>query len=208
MLDPATGALLGKAYDVADKVGLLKQLWTKLFGDKNAAAQQLAVALIEVRRTLNSLRDTLLEISYLGMPGQEPVDVQRALDRFRSGKLFENVIRGRGSCEKITHIYDQHLAAWFHDLLDPTEQDQLRELFNNLRSSDGWAVGAMERLLEDAKPMVDNISALLKDGKESEAQGAVKAFMQDYQPTIDKLSETMSFMLDQEVKFIRQGRLT
>lgn len=91
MLDPLTQAALGKAFDAADKVGLLKKLWAKLAGDPNTAAQHLGVALVEVRRTLGALRDTLLEISYLGVEGQDPVDVRRALDRLESGELYEEV---------------------------------------------------------------------------------------------------------------------
>lgn len=208
MSEPITAAAFGKAYEVADKMGLLKKLWTRLLGDSNAAAQQLSVALIEVRRTFDSLRDTLLEISYLGVPGQNLVDVRRAMDRLESGKLFEEVIRAKGSCGKIGNIYDQHLKAWFKDILSPTEQVQLQELFNNLRDSDGWAIGAMEHLIQNAKPVVQEIRGLFENGKESEAHGKVQAFLQEFRPTIDKLSETVSFMLQQEVQFIRQGCLT
>jgi hypothetical protein len=189
-------------------VGLLKKVWAKLFGDPNTAAQQPAIALVEVRRTLGSLRETVLEISYLGVPGQDLADVRKALDRLESGQLFEEVIRAKGSCHKIGHIYDRHLQAWFKSLLDRGTQDQLQTLFNELRNSDGWAVDAMERVVNDAKPVAQKIRVLFDEKKEAEAHATVRAFSQGFRPQLEKLSEAMSFMLSLEAEFIRKGRLT
>jgi hypothetical protein len=208
MYELTTNAAFGKAYEMAKEMGLLKKLWAKLLGDPNAAAQQLAIALFEVRRTFDSLRNALLEISHLGVPGQNLVDIRRALDRIESGQLFEEVIRAKGSCGKIGNIYDQHLQAWFKEILVPTDQDRLREDFNTLRDSDRWAIDAMEHLIEDAKPLAREIRVLFDNGKEAEAHRAVKAFLQEFLPIRDKLSATISHMLALEAKFIQERRLT
>jgi hypothetical protein len=211
MPEPATATLaaFGKALDVAEKLGLFQKLWATLLGDPSTAARQLEVALVEVRRTFGSLRDTLLEISYLGVPGQEIIDVRRALDRLKSGELYQDVIRAKGSCHKIGNIYDNHLVALFRDhVIDPVEQAKLHGLFEDLRDSDGWAVDAMECLLVDANPMVPIISKLVESGEGLEAQEEVERFLQAFQPTLDKLSETMTIMLSLETEFIRRKRLT
>jgi hypothetical protein len=209
MLDPVTQAALGTAFDAADKVGLLRKLWAKLVGDPNTAAQHLGVALFEVRRTLGALRDTLFEISYLGVEGQDPVDVRRALDRIEAGELYEEVIRAKGSCHKIGNIYDQHLATWFGSLgLETATQDQLRLLFNDLRDSDGWAVDAMERFLNAIKPIAPGIRRLLETHQTAAARKEIEAAVGTFRPRLEALSETMAFMIGLEGEFMRRGRLT
>jgi hypothetical protein len=210
MPEPATGttAALGKALDVAKELGLLQRLKAKLIGDPNAAAQHLTMALTEVRRTLSALRDTLLEVSYLGVPGQDLVDVRRALDRIESGRLYEEVIHAKGRCSMIANIYDRHLQAWFKTLLDPQEQQQVHTLFNDLRDSDGWAIAAMEGVLNDAKPLSKRIRVLFEEKKKTEAHQLARDLVTKFRPTIDKLSETIAFMLNLEAEFIQRRGLT
>lgn len=175
-MDPVLSAALGKASDVADSLGLWQKLLAKLLGDPNTAAVQLAVALREVRMTLSSLREAILEVSYLGVAGQDPVDVRRALDRIETGTLYEEVIRAKGSCGKIGNIYDRHLKAWFKRLLKPKENAALEKLFDDLRDSDGWAVDALERLVIDAKPVAGEIRGLLESGDKVGARKRVVTF--------------------------------
>ena len=206
-IDPLTTAALGKVVDVADKVGLLQKLFAKVIGNPDLAVQQLAVVVGEVRRTLGSLRDTILEIGYLGVPGQESIDVQRALNRIESDELLLDVIRSKGSCMKIGHIYDNHLNAWFPSFLGNDEQKKLEELFKDLSDSDGWANEAAEKLLLDAKPFATEVRQLLDKGDEAGARKRVGEFMTALRPTLEKLSMPIAAMLDLERQFIEKQRL-
>ena len=208
MPDPLLSSALGKAAAAAEKLGLFQKLLSKLLGDPSLAAQQLGVALTEVRRTLGSLRETMLEIRNLGVRGQDPDDVRRALRRIESGELYEEVIRAKGSCHKIGNIYDRYLDAWFTKVLKPDEASELRVLFTALRNSDGWAVDAQERLLREAKPLVTEISALLNAGGEDAAIRRVKAFSASFAPTLERLSATMAVMLELEANFILLEHIT
>lgn len=206
-LDPASAAAIKSAMDVSAELGLWKKLWKSLLGDPDAAAKQLAVALWEVRKTLSSLRDTILEVSYLGVEGQAEVDIRRALDRIESGALFEEVIRGKGSCTKIGHIYDKHLKAWFRRELKPEQDKRLKVLFSDLRNSDGWAVGALENILRDAKPVAKEVRELLDARKMAQARKKANKFVDDYRPVLEKISKVVVFMLDLEVTFIEKQRV-
>jgi hypothetical protein len=212
MIDPVVGKALGTVTDVADKLGAFRWLFAKLIGDPDLAAQHLGMALSEVRRTLNTLQETILEISYLSVRGQDSVDVRRALDRIELGELDQEVSRGMGSCRKIGNIYDRYLNAWLDNLdkalLGVDEKKELRLLFKELRDSDGWAVNAAEKLLENAKPLARDIRELLEKGDEAAAQQRVAVFTTDLRPTLEKLSTTMVMMLDLESQFIHKQRLT
>jgi hypothetical protein len=204
----APEAALGKAMEVVGELGLWQKVLAKLIGEPDQAAQHLAVALAEVRKTLGSLRETIMEISYLGVPGQDPVDVRRALDRIELGQLYEEVIRAKGSCRKIGNIYDRHLKAWFPRLLKPHEADGIARLFNDLRNSDGWAIDALERILQEAKPLATEIRTLLASGDQPMARKRITAFTHEMRPAIEKLSAVIAFMLQVEAEFVRQQRLT
>jgi hypothetical protein len=208
MLDPLSAAAIKSALDVSGKLGLWGKLLQKLLGDPNKAAQQLAVALWEVRKTLSSLRDTILEVSYLEVEGQEEVDVRRALDHIESGALFEEIIKGKGSCTKIGNIYDNHLKAWFKKVLKPEEDEQLRFLFNDLRDSDGWAVDALERILSDAQPLAKEVRQLMEARKMAQARQKVTEFVDEYRPVLSKVSEIVVFMLDLEVTFLKTQKVS
>jgi hypothetical protein len=201
-------AALGKAEAIADRIGLWQKLLDKLVGNTELAATHLGGALGEVRKTFGSLRDTILEVSYLGVSGQDPVDVRRALDRIETGQLHEQVISAKGSCHKIGNIYDRHLKAWFKKVVKPDEDVELRKLFDELRNSDGWAVDACERLLLDAKPLAREIRQLLDAGNEDQARQRVLEFTATCRHTLDKLSATMVSMLELEATFLRTHRVT
>ncbi len=208
MIDPGLGTALGKASAVAEKLGLWQKLLAKLIGDPDLAATHLAVSLTEVRKTLGMLRDTILEISYLGVPGQDTVDVRRALDRIESGQLYEEVIRAKGRCHKIGNIYDRHLKAWLKRILKPDEAKEVEVLFTALRDSDGWAVDALEHLLQKAKPLAVEIRKLLDNHQDAEAQRCAIAFADDLRESLQTLSATLAVMNELEAKFILQHRLT
>jgi chemotaxis protein histidine kinase CheA len=208
MIDPGLSAAVGKAADVADKLGIFQKLFAKLIGDPNTAARQLNLALFEIRKTMGSLRDTILEITYLGVPDQDVDDVRRALDRIQGGELFADVIRAKGSCHKICNIYHRHLKAWFKDVVFPDEAESLRLLFEELCDSDGWAVQAAEVVLQQAKPLVEKIRGLLQKGKLGDAQKTVAEFEEDLRPQLKKIQAAIEEMFKLENQFIEQKRLT
>lgn len=204
----ATFGVLDKALDVAGKLDLWHKVQAKLLGDPGLAAKNLAFAIREVRKTFTSLRDTILEITYLGVPGQEDVDVRRSIDRIELGQLGEGIVGAKGDCGRIKNIYDNHLDAWFNRLLNRDEAAELKELFDDLSNSDGWVIRALEELVYNAKPLVREIRGLLDAGKKAEAQQRAEAFGASLRPRLESLSRTVQSMLELEVKLIQGQRLT
>jgi hypothetical protein len=99
MIDPgglSAAAAVNKAVEVANKLGIFEKLFAKLIGDPDTAARQLNLALFEIRKTMGSLRDTILEITYLGVSDQDVDDVRRALDRVEGGNFSATSFAPRG----------------------------------------------------------------------------------------------------------------
>jgi hypothetical protein len=92
--------------------------------------------------------------------------------------------------------------------LNPSEAEGLRLLFEELRDSDGWAVGAAEVVLQQAKPLVEKIRSLLKNGKPEDAQKTVAEFEEALRPQLKRIQAAIEEMLKLENQFIEQKRLT
>jgi hypothetical protein len=176
-----------------------------LWGNKAAGAKHLRRALTEVRKTFDALRNAILEIRDLTPEDDtDLVELRRALTRVESGALYDDVIRAKGHCHEIGEIYDAHLSGWFSGVLDPGEADGMRVLFNTLRDSDGWAIDGMENLLFEAKPLTADIRKALDEGDRAAARKRAQEFNRTLEPALQKLSETVTYMLKLEMKFITE----
>jgi hypothetical protein len=140
--------MFDKIVEMADKLGVIQSVRQKLLTQPDPAASHLVVALDEVYKIYIALEGELVAYLSLWIDAENP-ELRRdriALMHLEGGEIAARVARARGSCTKITNIYDRYLTGWFKRVLSPTEAAELAVVFRDMHQFDSQMVNAIEEM--------------------------------------------------------------
>jgi hypothetical protein len=135
--------------DLADKLGFLQAFRGKLTRQPHRAAQELGAVLDEIAKVYEAILSELSKYLSITFYQEQPSDQRerqlQALRELETSALIEiRIGDARGSCEKITNIYNTFLSPWFSKELSPVETDMLSSLFRDLDEFDGIMIDTIK----------------------------------------------------------------
>ncbi len=192
--------------DLADKLGLIQTVKTKLLRQPDAAADSLVVVLGELSKVYGACDAELLRYLSLAFdPAGKNTDERAVLLTLESGQLWARTSEARGHCHKIWNIYKRDLQRWFSRVLAPDEASKMEELFSRLSYADSQmeaAIGELTRWLTDrAQETLDLVDA----GKLDEANQRIKVARKEVLPARHAINKAMNGMLQLQAEFIEMS---
>ena len=135
------------AVDTLGRLDVLKAVKSKLVNNPDRAAAHLVEVLDIIDAVYQEMRKQILDFSTLDFSSDtETGKSRRHLRNLKTDGLATQISDADAACNKIKNIYKTHLDAWFQRVLNETEQDQLRNLFDEMSIMDFSLVGAMHGL--------------------------------------------------------------
>jgi hypothetical protein len=192
--------------DLADKLGLIQTVKTKLLRQPDAAADSLVVVLGELSKVYGACDAELLRYLSLSFhPAGRNAEERAVLLTLESGQLLTRAAEARGHCHKIWNIYRRDLQRWFSSVLAPDEAKRMEELFQRLGYADSqmeMAIGQLTHWLTDEAQKTLN---LVDAGDQDEANQRIKAARKEVLPVRQAISRAMNGMLQLQAEFIQMS---
>jgi hypothetical protein len=192
--------------DLADKLGLIQTVKTKLLRQPDAAADSLVVVLGELSKVYGACDAELLRYLSLSFdPAEKNAEERAVLLTLESGQLLTRTAEARGHCHKIWNIYRRDLQRWFSSVLTPDEAKKMEELFQRLGYADSqmeMAIGKLTHWLTDEAQKTLN---LVDAGNQDEANQRIKAARKEVLPVRQAISRAMNGMLQLQAEFIQMS---
>lgn len=189
--------------DIADKLGLIDSVKSKLFRNPDAAADKLATVLDELSKIYSALESEL--VRYLSLhfdPTGDLADERQVLLTLESGQLQLRMSEARGHCHKIHNIYQNHLDRWFHRVLSTGEAADMGALFNRLSYGDAQMDLAIHQLASWLSAVSSQTLDLVDDGKLVEAQQCIRSARREALPARQAITRTLAQLVQLQGDFI------
>jgi hypothetical protein len=161
--------------DIANELGIIQAIKSKLVKQPDPAADKLAAALGEIRKIYICFDDVITDYLALTM---DPTLDEKEWNRERNilislegGRIKARMSEARGHCGKITNIYLRYLSPWFTRVLKENETDQLKAIFRELEDIDSAMILAIDSL---STWLGDEASVTLKLTDNGEFEAAQK----------------------------------
>jgi hypothetical protein len=103
------------------------------------------------------------------------VECRGVLLAMEGGQLMVKGEEARGHCHKIENIYKKHLKRWFHEVLDPNEEYQVRILFDNLSNMDDIMVQGLKSLCGWLQNEANETLNLIENERFDDANARIKS---------------------------------
>jgi hypothetical protein len=189
--------------DIADRLGVIEALKTKLLRQPDPAADGLVAVLGELSKIYLACDAELLRYLSLSLdPAGDMAQERATLLSLESGQLLLRTSEARGHCHKIWNIYQRYLQRWFHDVLAPNEALAMKELFERLSYADsqmGFAIYELSNWLTgEAQKSLDLVDA----GKFEEANRRIKLARKEVQGARGAIHKAMNQLLQLQGEFI------
>jgi hypothetical protein len=189
--------------DLADKLGVIETLKTKLLRQPDPAADKLVAVLGELSKIYLACDAELLRYLSLSFDPQGDMAEERGtLMSLEGGQLLLRTSEARGHCHKISNIYQRYLQRWFHDVLAPAEAATMKELFERLSYGDSQMELAIHELSDWLTREAQTTLDLVDAGKLDEANHRIKAARKAVQGTREAIRKAMSQLLELQADFI------
>jgi hypothetical protein len=189
--------------DLADKLGVIETLKTKLLRQPDPAADKLVAVLGELSKIYLACDAELLRYLSLSFdPQDDMAEERRTLLTLEGGQLLLRTSEARGHCHKISNIYQRYLQRWFHDVLAPAEAATMKELFERLSYGDSQMELAIHELSDWLTREAQTTLDLVDAGKLDEANHRIKAARKAVQGTREAIRKAMSQLLELQADFI------
>ncbi|MEA2884728.1 MAG: hypothetical protein QOH32_3984 [Bradyrhizobium sp.] len=189
--------------DIADRLGIIQALKTKLLRQPDPAADKLVAVLGELSKIYLACDAELLRYLSLSFdPAGDIAEERTTLLTLEGGQLLLRTSEARGHCHKIRNIYQRYLQRWFHDVLAPDEAATMKELFERLSYGDSQMELAIHELSNWLTREAQNTLDLVDAGKFDEANQHIKAARKEVQATREGIRKAMSELVQLQGDFI------
>lgn len=189
--------------DLAEKLGVIQVVKSKLLRQPDPAADKLIAVLGELSKIYGSCEAELLRYLSLSFdPTGDVVNERTVLLTLEGRQLLSRTNEARGHCHKIWNIYQRYLHRWFHDVLAPDEAAMMEELFKRLSYADSQMESAIRELTTWLTNEAEKTLNLVDAGKHAEANQRIKAARKEVLPTRQALSKAMNSLLQLQGEFI------
>lgn len=130
-----------KLVGIADRLGIIESVKTKLVSQPDKAATKLAVVLEELLKIYLSFESEVVSYLSTSVSSEDEVKAAKsALFALEAGALRARMSIARGRCSKITNIYENNLNPWFQRALGKGENEEVRRLFRELSDIDSFMI--------------------------------------------------------------------
>jgi hypothetical protein len=189
--------------DLADKLGVIQAIKSKLLRQPDPAADKLVIVLAELSKVYGVIEAELVRYLSLYFDAQQGFDEERTvLLSFEGGQLRMRVGEARGHCHKIWNIYQKYLERWFHDSLSPSEASTMKHLFESLTYADSQMLYALNELTNWLSEESSQTLNLIDAGNLDEANARVKGARKEILPARQAISKAMSDLMQLQADFI------
>lgn len=189
--------------DIADRLGIIQALKTKLLRQPDPAADKLVAVLGELSKIYLACDAELLRYLSLSFDPAGDIAAERTtLLTLEGGQLLLRTSEARGHCHKIWNIYQRYLQRWFHDVLAPDEASTMKKLFERLSYGDSQMELAIQELTNWLTREAQNTLDLVDAGKLDEANQHIKAARKEVQATREAIRKAMSELVQLQGDFI------
>lgn len=168
--------VIGELVTVADKMGAFDAVKGKLVRQPDPALEKLVIAIQEIYKIYLALEEELTAYLSLWLDEANP-ELSKArgvLVRMEGGQVQARMELSRGSCTKITNIYERYLRTWFDSTLTHKEAESLRGLFREMAEFDSYMVDAIHAVAEWLTEHAAMTLELVDAGDLAAAQAQVK----------------------------------
>lgn len=189
---------------IADKLGILRAVKSKLLAQPDPAAERLVVVLDEIYKIYAALEAELVAYLSLWVEEDNPElkRERRALLRLDGEEITARMAPARGSCTKITNIYEKYLTAWFTRVLNKDEAKQIAGLFREMNTFDSEMVDAIEELAVWLTNEAGTTLDLFDSGQLSAAQHRVTTARNVVKEDRQAIASAMRDLVDLQSEFI------
>lgn len=167
-------SLLGIANEANN---LFQSVKGKLLCQSDEAAAKLASVFDELTKILQFIETET--VSYLSIQlladGSNIVECRKTLLAMEGGQLMVKGDEARGHCHKIGNIYKKYLKRWFHELLEQSEEVQLRQLFDQLSNADDNMIRYLKSVCDWLQSEAHEILNQIEDGQFQSANAQITA---------------------------------
>lgn len=189
--------------DLAEKLGLVQALKTKLLRQPDLAADQLVTVLGELSKIYGTCDAELLRYLSLSFdPAGAVTQERQVLLSLEGGQIRTRTGEARGHCHKIWNIYSRHLERWFHDVLNPDEARKMKELFEGLSYADSQMGMAIDQLVSWLTQQAEDTLDLVDEQKWDEANQLIKLARKQILPARKAIAKAQADLLNLQAEFI------
>ena len=189
---PSFSNILSIAKDIENVSGILRE---KLLNNPTEASAKLADVLGELSLILEFIeKETVryLEIIFL-QDKSNLIQCRSALLSLESGYTTIKGFEARGHCHKINNIYEKYLDRWFSKVLDPTENQKLKSLFDRFTNSDSDLIEGINEittwLKEESEAILQMVDADQLDSANQRIKNARLAIQQTRRDIVQGLAQ-------------------
>lgn len=197
-----------KIFELADKVGAIDALKTRLLSQPDKAAEKLAESLDELYKMFQALDDEIVSYLSLSFEPEDTANKARAvLLGMEVGQSRIRMHEARGHCSKIKNIYAKHLSGWFDRVFGtPSERDDVQRLFERMGTVDDATVAAVDVVTAWLTQEAEKTLNLLDSDNRPFASQSVRQARLDVKPARVRLTEAMSQLRALQADFIAASK--
>jgi hypothetical protein len=188
---------------LADKLGALQAVKTRLLQHPDEAADKLVLVLDELSKIFTVIEMELA--SYLSLyfePGEDVRDERAMLLNLEAGAVEMRVEEARGHCHKIENVYWKYLHRWFERALRPAEAHMLQDIFSELTVADEGMLVALGELVRWLGPKATETLDLVDAGESDRANQLIREARKEILPARQALVRALSSLRGMQAEFI------
>lgn len=189
--------------DLAGKLGIIRAVKDKLINNPDPAAEKFIIALEEISKLYSATESEIarylsVNISSNGINQED----RQLLNSLEVGPLSLRWSEARGHCHKLLNIHDKYLNKWFSKVLEPAENDQMKDLFNTFAMVEGGFLDNLDMVTKWLSKQAEDSLNFVDDKKYIDANKMLRAARKEILPFRKIMNEAMKQMLDLQTEFI------
>jgi hypothetical protein len=207
--DPFTAIAAVKSADEA--LGVIGKLAAKLRAQPDVAAVKLSAALDEIVKTYRVVDQALTAYASLAIDENALTARSQELLSIAGGSLGVQVEEGRGSCSKISNIYQVHLKRWFERVFNQEEQSAIERAFiwpGGLGDADDTLFLELSKLVEQLENDAKDVLALIMGKSHDQARQRIWQAYITLLPVQQAIAQAMQQMYKLKNEFIEIAKNT
>lgn len=187
---------------------LFARVKDKLLNNPSEASGKLAEVLEELSKILDFIeKETVRYLEIVFLPDKSNfISCRSALLSLESGYVTIKGYEARGHCHKILNIYEKYLSRWFSKVLDPSEADEFKDIFERMNTADVDMVSSIRSVTDILKQESEEILDLIDDNKLEDANVRIKAARKDLQQTRRDIVDALTKLKLLQASFIASSQ--
>ena len=194
------------AVDIADKLGILEAIKTRLIQRPDAAAVKLAAILQELAHVFELCDKEVSRFLSLSFEEATAMDeTKRILIEFEVAALSARMHSVRAAVSRLDNIYDRYLHTWFDRLMDDEETGLVHDLFYRMGSDEADTLDLLSELTQLLSSESSALLDMLDSRRIPEAKARLAILREQLLPGRKAISRLMAGLFALEAEFIQRS---